>query len=80
MPIYNWERDFGLSPARILDTITGKEIRVVIWVDTETNTLERYELDENGQMILDENNDPKRIQENRIVDIEFLIDSVTDNG
>ncbi len=72
MPIYNWERDFGLSPAKILDAITGEEIREVIWVETETNTLERYELDANGQIILDDDNNLKRIQENRVVDIEFL--------
>ena len=76
--IYNWENDksddprwFQYERSIITDAKTGERIQRVIWCDTETGSIRRYMVDENGKIHADEFGDTTVIEETRPFKIEF---------
>lgn len=76
---YHWDQGETNDPlwkpnerVEIKDAITGEEIRVVFWCDTELGMMERAVLDENGEPQIDEaGEDVKKVKEKRAFTIVF---------
>ncbi len=71
--ICEWKTGSPYHPkryAKVFDADTGEHIPKVRYIDTETNELRRFFMDDNGQLLI-ENSEVKMITENRKVRIEW---------